>query len=64
MTGGMEHPEPGGRIDRVAQQGGLADSGFPVNDDRAAATAARTGQDPIEYRAFVSPPEHHVRSLA
>jgi hypothetical protein len=54
-----EQLKPRCRIHRVAQQGGLANSGLPVNHDRAAATGARRVKDPIEPLALVSSPEQH-----
>jgi hypothetical protein len=64
ITDSTQHPESGGRVYGVAQQGGLPDSGLTANNDRAAVTGARSVQDPVEYLAFVSSPAHHRRGLA
>ncbi len=46
--GGAEDPKPVRTIDRVFQQGGLADTAFAVEDQHAAARVARGLQQSVE----------------
>jgi hypothetical protein len=52
-----EHLKPSRRVHGVIQQGGLSNSGFPAQDDRATVTGARRVEDPIKYLALIASPE-------
>jgi hypothetical protein len=60
---GAKHLKSCSRIHCVIQQGRLANSRLPTNDDRAAVTRSRRAQHVVEYLALASSPEQGCRSL-
>jgi len=58
-TGRPEHPEPGGALGRVPQQGGLANARLTPQDDAAPLPGPYPGQQRIERGPLLHPPVQH-----
>jgi hypothetical protein len=63
VTAGGQHPHAGGLLDRVADQGGLADARLAGEHQCRAAPAARTCQKAVDQCTFGGPSEHHRPSV-
>ena len=54
---GPGEPERAGGLDRVLEQGGLADARFAMEHQHPPASAADAGQQPVQRLAFTPPTE-------
>ena len=55
-AGGTDNVEVGRGIHEILQQRRLPNSGFPSDHERASCARADLGDDPVEHRAFRTPP--------
>jgi hypothetical protein len=60
---GAGDPKPARRLDRILQQGGLADTRFPVHDQDPAAPAAGRLEEPVQRLALTVAPEQLLSRL-